>query len=236
MFKNENQIPLFLCWIRTHEWFSRSCTINLPLPIQPQATPLSPFLRPASPKLQSKLNPSSQKPLEHFHNRLYEICHHFYGYLCNYLFIIGSPLDYNLHETMSILLIISIHSAYHDTGLIVNDKWIFVELINERMSRFGIRSSLLWFFPGGNSIKCLLGTTCLHTSNGSKLSFSLVLCPLICVRNMIQFVRGLLWDGGTECQDEPGARAEFLCSRWTRNYQWRRREAKPIRLKKKTFF
>ena len=136
---------------------------------------------------------------------------------------------------MSILLIISIHSAYHDTGLLVNDKWIFVELINERMSRFGIRSNLLWFFPGGNSIKCFLGTTCLHASNGSKLCFSLVLCPLICVRNMIQFVQGLLWDGGTECQDEPGARAEFLCSRWTRNYQWRRREAKPMRLKKKIF-
>ena len=88
------------------------------------------------------------------------------------------------------------------------------------------------FSWGGNSIKCFLGT-CLHASNGSKLFFSPVLCPLICVRSMIQFVQGLLWDGGTECQDEPGARAEFLCSRWTRNYQWRRREAKPIRLKKK---
>ena len=135
---------------------------------------------------------------------------------------------------MSILLIISINSAYHDAELIVNDKRIFVELINERISRFGIRSSLLWFFPRGNSIKCFLGT-CLHASNGSKLSFPLVLCPLICVRNMILFVQGLLWDGGTEFQDEPGARVEFLCSRWTRNYQWRR-EAKPIRLKKKKRF
>ena len=132
---------------------------------------------------------------------------------------------------MSILLIISINSAYHDAELIVNDKRMFVELINERISRFGIRSSLLWFFPRGNSIKCFLGT-CLHASNGSKLSFPLVLCPLICVRNMILFVQGLLGDGGTEFQDEPGARVEFLCSRWTRNYQWRR-EAKPIRLKKK---
>lgn len=55
-------------------------------------------------------------------NRSYDFYYHSFDYFYDYFFVICSLSDYKFHETMSVLLILSIHSAYQDAKLIVIDK------------------------------------------------------------------------------------------------------------------
>ena len=131
-----------------YELFSPNCCPLLSTLFLANPFTLS-FLAQPPPNPQSKLNPSSQLSHSLLNISLIDFMTFIIISMLVWLFIIGSPLDYKLHETTPVLLIISLHNAYRDAKLIVIDKWIFVEWINERLSGLGIRSSLIVIFPKG---------------------------------------------------------------------------------------